>query len=112
MNKKKAKRNKFFLSLLGFLFMVYMIIYLSESSGYYEFKNYQKMTMTKEKIEAFEKDIKDGKNVEIGKYVVNMDRNYGNNLSNAGYNFSNSIGTLVNKGINSLFETLGTLITE
>ncbi len=109
---KHKKKNKFFKGLFVFLFLVYMTIYISESSGYYEFKNYKKATLTKEKIAEFEQDIKKGKSVSLDKYIDNYDTNYSNKISNVGYNLSKGVSDLVNKGVTNFFNTIASLAKE
>lgn len=109
---KHKKKKKFFKFLLSFLFLVYITIYISESSGYYEFKNYKKATLTKEKIAEFEAELKAGKKVDFDKYMVNVDEDYDNQISNFGYNISNTVSNLINKGVVSIFDTIGKLAKE
>ena len=109
---KKDKKNKIFKFLIVLLFIIYITIYISEKTGYYEYKNYQKTILTKEQIVKFEDDVKNGKNVKINDYVVNTNKNYQTNLSKMGFNVSELISKLVNKGINSSFDFLVKLVDE
>ena len=65
------KRYKIFKYVFVFLFIIFMTLYFSQLTGYYEYRNYQKMVMTEEQIKQFEQDIKDGKEVDIKDYTVN-----------------------------------------
>ena len=82
-----------------FLLVIFLTLYFSQLTGYYEYQNYQKMVMTEEQIVQFEQDIKDGKEVDIKDYVVNINRDYDNSLSNLGMNISNIISNTVKNGI-------------
>lgn len=109
---KHKKKKKFFKGLFIFLFLIYITIYVSGSAGYYEFKNYKKATLTKEKIEEYEKAIKRGEKVDLSKYQVDVNTNYSNNLSNIGFNLSEGVSSLVNKGVSGFFDTIGKLAKE
>ena len=45
---KKKKSNKIFKFIFMVLIMSFLVIYLSEMAGYYEYKNYQKKEKKKE----------------------------------------------------------------
>lgn len=109
---KHKKKKKFFQVLFVFLFLIYITIYVSESSGYYEFKNYKKASLIKEKIAEFEADLKAGKEVDFDKYMVSTDEDYDNQISNIGYSISNTVSNLINKGVVSIFDTIGKLAKE
>ena len=57
------KPEKIFKSVLMILFIIFISLYISQSSGYYEYEQYKKVELTKEQIKKFEQDIKDGKKV-------------------------------------------------
>ena len=109
---KKDKKLKIFKGLLIGLFIVYITIYISQLTGYYEYKNYQKKELTEEQISKFEEDIKNGLDVSINDYVVNTNKNYQTGLSRVGLSLSNTISVWVNKGINSSFDFLIKLVDE
>lgn len=107
--KKKDKKNKFFLGLFSFLFLIYMTIYVSQASGYYEFKNYRKASLTDEALKKFESDIKKGKKVDLSSYVISSNTNYSNKISDTGMVISDGVSELVNLGINSFFKVISHL---
>ncbi len=109
---KKNRKNKFFKFLIVLLFIIYFTIYISEKTGYYEYKNYQKATLTREQIAKFESDVKSGKNVRLNDYVVNTNKNYQTSLSKMGSGLSEFLSKIVNKGINSSFDFLNKLVDE
>lgn len=109
---KKDRKNKFFAKLIILLFIIYITIYISQVTGYYQYKNYQKTVLTNEQIKKFEQDVKDGKNVKINDYVVHTNKYYQTKLSKMGLNVSNIISDLVQKGINSSFDFLVKLVDE
>ena len=109
---KKKARDNFFKVLFIMLFISYMTIFISQKSGYVNFQNYKKTALTKEKIMEFEKDVKNGKNINLEDYKINTKKNYSNKLSNVGYSISKGISTLVYKGVSSFFDTIGKLAKE
>lgn len=109
---KNKKKNQFFRVLFIFLFIAYITIYTSQKSGYMDFQNYKKMSLTKEKIKEFEQDVKEGKEVDLTKYTDNNVRCYSNKISNAGYNISKGVSTLVNKGVVGFFDAVARLAEE
>ena len=45
------------------------LLYLSQSTGYFEYRNSKKVALTNKQIEKFEQDVKEGKNVDIENYI-------------------------------------------
>ena len=45
-----------------------LVLYFGQATGYYEYKNNQKTTLTEESIKRFEQDIKDGKDINVSNY--------------------------------------------
>ena len=56
MNKKKICKFVFIC-----LFLSFVVSYVIEKTGYYEYNLQNKMIMTNEAMERFEKDVKEGK---------------------------------------------------
>ena len=106
------KRYKIFKYVFVFLFIIFMTLYFSQLTGYYEYRNYQKMVMTEEQIKQFEQDIKDGKEVDIKDYTVNTVRNYENSFSNLGLNLSKLISGVVENGVIKLFSSIAGMVSE
>ena len=75
------KKYRVFRWIFLFFFVIFLTLYFSQLTGYYEFKNYQKMTLTEEQIVQFEQDIKDGKEVDIKNYVVDTKKDYQKTIS-------------------------------
>ena len=110
---KKNKLNyKIFRGTFIVLFVIFIALYFSEASGYYEFKNYKTKELTDKQIKKFESDIASGKDVSIEDYAVVKNKDYSNNLSNAGSKLSNGVSHLVEKGLNNTFSFINKLIEE
>lgn len=106
------KRYKAFKWTFTLLFVAFLTLYFSQLTGYYEYQNFQKMTMTKEQIEQFEQDIKEGKEVDIKDYAVNTNKNYRNNFSQIGLKLSTGISDTVKNGIIKLFSSIAGYVDE
>lgn len=106
------KRYKIFKWAFTLLFIIFMTLYFSQLTGYYEYQNYQKMVMTEEQIKKFEQDVRDGKEVDIKDYTENTVRNYDNPFSNLGLNLSKLISGLVEDGVIKLFSSIAGMVNE
>ena len=72
MNKKNLVR--FFGVTLVILFLC---IYIGQASGYYEYSNFKRTSLTNDAITKFEDDVKKGKNIKATNYLKN-DKQYDN----------------------------------
>lgn len=103
MDEKKKKKN-IFLKIIGLLFVIYFSLYLMENLGYYNINTKNKV-LTEEAIKEFEKDVKNGRSIDIKNYVGD-NTNYKNFYSNIGYNVSVSIDNVFNKGLKKVGNVL------
>ena len=78
------------------LFIIFICIFSASSSGYYEYSNNKKTVFTEEKIKQFEKDVDEGKNVNIKDYLETNSKDYTNKVTNFGDSVSNFINSSVN----------------
>ena len=78
------------------VFILFLVLYISEATGYYEFDNYNKSILTNEAIERFENDIKEGKNLTAGEYLEE-EKDYKNLFNKTGVQISNIIEKIFNK---------------
>lgn len=108
----KIDPNKLFKNILIFLFIIFIALYISQSTGYYEYEQYKKVALTNEQIKQFEKDVKNGKNVNVKDYVGETKKDYGNKISNTGLKISSEIEKYVKKFINTTFDAIGKAVKE
>lgn len=106
----KKKFNWFFF-ILGSLFIVFVAYTLAYQSGYYEANMSRKSKITEEKLQEFEQDVKDGKNIDIKDYVEKDYIDYSSSMSKIGNSISSSIDSFMDNGLNGVFEFLGKLFT-
>ena len=102
--------NKFIKYLLVFLFISFAIIFVSNQTGYYEYSNNKKNVFTEEKIKEFEKDISEGKNVNIKDYLTEETRDYSNNITSFGDGISKLITDSVNTFLKESFNLMQKIV--
>ena len=91
---------------------VLFALYLSQSTGYFEYRNSKKAALTNEQIEKFENDVKEGKNIDLEEYIDINNQNYQNTISKAGLSISNTTEKVIQKIIGGSFKVLGDLVGE
>ncbi len=110
MNHKKL--NKLFRYAILVSFVTFFALYLSQSTGYFEYRNSKKVALTNKQIEKFEQDIKEGKTVDIENYIETNNQNYQNTISKTGLTISNLTEKAIRKLIDGSFKVLGDLVGE
>ncbi len=105
-NKTKKILNKIFKKIFLMILVGYTAIYISEASGYYEFEQHNKKVLTEEKIKQFEKDVSDGKNIDIKDYIKEDNKRYDSKISRLGEQLSKEVDKIVVNGLNSTFKFL------
>ncbi len=109
--EKKEKINPV-VKLLLFLFIAFLIMYLSKETGYYEYKTYTKTRLTEEAIKRFESDVNEGKNVSINDYLVDEYIDYSNIFTKTGSTINKTIELVMNDGIKKTLKILSELFYE
>ena len=109
---KKNKKNKVYRFIFMVFFLSFLVIYFSELTGYYEYQNHKKTTLTEEQIKKFETDVANGKEVDINEYLVVDTTSYNNNLSKLASKLSDGISNLVQSGVESTFKFLSNIVDE
>lgn len=109
---KKKKKNRIFRYIFMVLFISFLVIYFSELTGYYEYQNYKKATLTEEQIKQFESDVASGKEVDLNKYLVVENKSYNNKLSKIASKLSDGISDIVKDGVENTFKFLSKLVDE
>ena len=109
MNKKKVKIAKYvFIS----LFLAFIISYVIEKSGYYEYNLQNKVIMTNEAMAQFEKDLADGKDVTKEDYIVSTTKDYTSILTRTTNKVSIKVNQFLKNGIEGVFKIVGTFVEE
>ena len=110
MNSDRIGRLFKFIMLVSFI--IFTALYLSEASGYFEYKNRKKTTLTNLQIKQFEKDVREGKKVDLKDYLDINNRNYQNKISKTGLAISSSSEKVIQKVIEETFKVLSKLVGE
>lgn len=88
------------------LLIIFLVLYISQSTGYYEFEQHRRVALTESKIKQFEQDIKEGKNIDVSHYLDDVYRNYNNKVSTSGLKFSKNITDSFNKVMGGIFKII------
>ncbi len=100
---------KIFRILIGILIISFLGLYISYTSGYYQKLKSEKVIITNQKIEEFENDIKNGKDISLEDYTTE-EVNYSNKTSRMSLKFSNKASNLIDNFIKFLFRKLGNVV--
>lgn len=100
----EKKKKNWFLTVLGIIFVIYVCLYVMDSLGYYNIAAKNKV-ITEEKLQEFESDVKNGKEIDLKEYVRDT-TNYKNVYSNIGYSISVGIDNILNKGLSNVGKVL------
>ena len=106
------KINRIFKYIILISFITFSALYISQSVGYFDYKNSKKVSLTNQQIKEFEKDVKKGKNVDIKKYIEANSNNYQNKLSKTGLSISSTSEKIIQKVIEETFKVLSKLVGE
>lgn len=107
----KKKKTNWFKVIMVILFVAYISLYALNLSGYYDGSIRRKIEFTEEKIEEFEQDVADGKNVDVKDYLEDQNKDYTNGVSRAGYTISKTLDVFLNKGIKDIIGILGKILS-
>lgn len=94
------------------LFLFYLLLYVNSITGYYEYKNYEKVRLTDEEIEKFESDIASGKEIDLYDYVINENKSYNNKISDFGKRLSFNLRDIFKSILTFIFKYLSKFITD
>ena len=108
---KKKKNTNWFMKIVGIFFLLFISLYFALESGYYEAKTAKKTAMTQESIERFEKDIKEGKPIDLENYTYVEQKDFSNNTTDAAIFIGSKVERFMSTGINDFFELLKSLVT-
>lgn len=109
MSKKKVKVIKY---IFFTLFIAFIISYVIEKSGYYEYNLQNKVIMTNEAMAQFEKDLAEGKDVSKEDYVVSTTKDYTSTLTRTTNKVSIKVNQFLKSGIEGVFKIVGTFVEE
>lgn len=94
------------------LFVIFITVYISQATGYYDYQQHRQVELTNEKIKEFETDVKEGKVINVKDYLTDTDKSYHNGVSRLGLKFSKTVSLSARKGINKIFKFLEALLKD
>ena len=96
---------------MSLLVILFLGLYVSQMTGYYQYNESRKTTLTEDAIKRFEQDIKEGKTISASNYLQ-KDTEYGNKLSSLGMSLSSFIEKGFNKAMNGLVREISSAISN
>ena len=104
----KKKPNLFF-KVLSLLFFGFIALYIALESGYYETEIKKVVSLTNEKIKAFEEDVKNNKKINLDSYLEKKEVDYSNSVSKFGNKITNTLAKTITQGLSGVFDIVKTL---
>lgn len=93
------------------LLVLFFALVIMSYTGIYEYQVKKKTDLTAENIEKFEKDVKEGKDVEVKDYLE-KEKDNSNAISKLTFNASKTVGKLFNKAMGLLFKSIEKQVTK
>lgn len=93
-----------------FLFVIFLTMYISVGSNYYEYELHKKVMLTNEDIKKFEDDVKNNKEVDIDNYISSR-VDYSNSFSKASTKVSKETKKYIKQGIEAIFNIFSKMFT-
>lgn len=103
---KKNKKSKYFFRILFCFFLVFVALLIAYESGYYETRMSNRAVLTKEAMDKFEEDVKNGEVVDVNDYLKSESVDYSNGITKIGNKISNGISEIMTNGLSGLFNAL------
>ena len=75
---KHKKMVKFFCTCI---ILIFLFSYFIQVSGYYEYNLQNKKNLTEDQIKQFELDVKEGKDIDLDRYLKDTQVDYSNKLT-------------------------------
>lgn len=100
------------LKVLLFLFVGFLIMYITKETGLYEYQTYTKKELTKEEMIKFESDVEKGLDVSLKDYLDNDYKDYSNIVSRTGCKINKLVESFMNDGIKKTLKVLSHLFYE
>lgn len=101
---KKVSKVFLFLLILAFL-----ALFFAYSNGYYERMQGEKVNLTNQMIEQFEKDIQAGLDVSLESYLQE-EKDYSSKTSKTSLNISEKLENTVDSVIKFIFKKIGEIV--
>ena len=88
----------------------FLFSYIVEESGYYEYSLNNKKNLTEKEIKEFEKDVKEGKEIDLKEYLKDSKIDYSSNLTRKTSNLSIRLNKYIKIILTNYFDIFKKLI--
>ena len=105
-------KTKLFLIILLTFFVFYTVLFIGYQNGYYKNKYQKAKELTESQIIEFEKDIHEGKSIDLKEYVFYERRDYTNNLSKNIYRVSLELEKVIDYVVRVTFNNVSKAVNE
>ena len=102
------KKPNYFIKFMLVLFLLFIFFYALTRSDYYESNLAKKTILTEKKIREFEKDINEGKTINIDNYYTENKKDYSSFVSKLGRNVTKQLS----KGLEDIFYNGGKILKK
>lgn len=106
---KKEKNH--FKTILNIIIILFLFVYITGTSGYYENELREKKILTEEQIKKFEEDIINEQIIDINTYTLEEKKNYSNFFTKTGDNLDKMVLTIINDGYREISNIFSKLLT-
>ena len=104
----EVKNKNYLVKILLLLLIIFTIFYISNKTGYYEYKVYEQTSNTNLSIKEFENDVKNSKDLTNKKYISEK-QDYSSIVSDTGYYIGNFLENVFNFGLKKTINYLNRL---
>ena len=105
---KKKKQGNWFFRILTLLFILYLALFISRHTGYYEKLVRDKTLMTEEKIKEFEKDVANNTVIDIKDYLPE-EEDYSNVFTKGAGAVTKTLGNILDKNVPGIWKFIKSL---
>ena len=112
MTEEKPLANRIFKLVMTILVIIYMGLFIANTTGYYSFSLKNRKELTDEQIKKFEEDVKNGVEIDLNDYLSMETISYQNNISSLGYNMSSMLESLIKTGVYKIFDFFSDLVEK
>lgn len=96
--------------IIGTLFILFIALYFTQTTGFYEFEQRKITSLTEEQIQKFEQDVKEGKKIDLENYADVGKKDYDNQLSRFSLSLSKKLENVFSSSIESLFKAMERMV--
>lgn len=103
------KKTNWFKKFLTISFIIFMGLYISSISGFYEAKLSNKVALTDEAIKEFENDVIEGKTIDVNTYITNKNVDYSNKFTESGEKLNEAVTKILTEGFSGAWDAIKVL---